>query len=631
MLMPNGKPNHRRLSQITTLVFLLAAVALLLSGSPALAQDYRFSVPQLQLQVFVQPDGSARIVYDIEFENAPTGRAIDIVDIGMPGSDYNLSSMQASLDGIPMRIIRPSEYVQPGVEIPLGSQSIAPGQSGTLQLEFTMPDLVFQDVTNRDLASLQITPTWFDERFVLGSTLLQIAIHVPEGVSPEELLHQNEPFSQKALFQDRAVAVWEFANTRLTGPRMVGVSFPSRVMEDLVSMSVFQMAGLWFENQQTLRVLLGVVFLILFGYLYLRATGGTGITLFLILVAGLVYLFFTTPWTQIVAFIPLIPAIFLLERNLRRRKRAYLPAIAQVEGGGIKRGLTAPEAAALLEMPINKVLTLVMFGMLKKGVLLQRQESPLEVEVREPFLAKRQFDKAQERFDHRQKAAQQQGTVVHPYEQHFLDVIEGNSGRAVKDMDFSEAMDWFLASLARRMKGFDLSDTRDYYRSIVKRAVDEAKGIEDIPQKEEILDRDMEWILLDDGYPTVFNTPTYHYRPRWLRPASSRGTVSGGGASGSFRPSLSGAPSFTNVASGFAGWTENTMASLAASIMPDSLSAKASPGGFIDLTVVDRTAGNVFEALLTSSESSGGGGSGGGCACACAGCACACACAGGGR
>ena len=32
---------------------------------------------------------------------------------------------------------------------------------------------------------------------------------------------------------------------------------------------------------------------------------------------------------------------------------------------GIKRGLTAPEAGALLELPLNKVLMLVLFGMLQ--------------------------------------------------------------------------------------------------------------------------------------------------------------------------------------------------------------------------------------------------------------------------
>ena len=85
-----------------------------------------------------------------------------------------------------------------------------------------------------------------------------------------------------------------------------------------------------------------------------------------------------------------LPAVVVLiglnEWLLGRRKTHYMPPIAQVEGGGIKRGLTAPEAAVLLELPVAKVLSLVIFGMLKKGILRQVQADPLLVAVNEPFL-----------------------------------------------------------------------------------------------------------------------------------------------------------------------------------------------------------------------------------------------------
>jgi hypothetical protein len=90
---------------------------------------------------------------------------------------------------------------------------------------------------------------------------------------------------------------------------------------------------------------------------------------------------------------------------------------------------------------------------------------------------------------------------------------------------------------------------------------------------------------------------------------------------------MTGSPSFGDVASSFAGWTENTMGSLASSISPGALQVENPSGGFLDLSGADRVTGEFFEALSESGGS--GGGVGGGCACA--GCACACACAGGGR
>jgi len=155
----------------------------------------------------------------------------------------------------------------------------------------------------------------------------------------------------------------------------------------------------------------------------------------------------------------------------------------------------------------------------------------------------------------------------------------------------------------------------------------QAQAIGDIPEREKVLDRDMEWILLDDGFPTVFETRGYSYRPIWLRPASAIGRAASGGRGA---PS-SGRTSFGDVAGGFAGWAENTMGRLASAILPGSLQVPSAQGGVINLGGVDKVTGDIFKAMATSSGSSGGGRSGGGCACACAGCACACACAGGGR
>lgn len=622
-------PTVSRLDRAGRIVLLIAVLLMVIAGSgPAQAQTYLFYVPLMQMQVFVEPDGTARIVYDITFENSSGASPIDVVDIGLPSNAYELDAMSASLDGVPLDFIRPSEVIKQGVEVHLEQLAIAPGQTGQFHFEAVVPGLLFQDVTKRDYASLQITPTWFDAQSVLGTTDLQIAIHVPEGVSPDELLYQNEPFTTKTLFQDRAVALWEFPSTILTGPHEVGLSFPKRVVSGVQDMSMWKLASIWFEQQTTLRLALGALALGLFSFAFLRLTGGTGLSLWFVLSVGLVFLFWRNPLSLLAAMAPLVALVVVAERSLRRRKLPYLPPIAQVEGGGIKRGLTAPEAAALLDLPLNRILTLIIFGLLKKGVLGQTREAPLHVEVVKEYQTIKSLSKQEDRYNSRKKAAQQAGITLQAYEQRFLDQLERHPTKAVKDIDFGEQMDGFLKSIAKRMQGFDLSDTQEYYRSIVKKAVDQASVIGEIPARQEALDRDMEWILLDDGYPQVFNTPTYSYQPSWSRAAGGGGSggslSTGGGSSPSFSPSAS------NVAAGFAGWTENTMASLASAISPASLPSMAGKTGFVDLGGVDRTVGSVFEALSSGSGRSGGGG-GGGCACACAGCACACACAGGGR
>ncbi len=73
---------------------------------------------ELDLQVYVQPDASARLEYRLVFTNQPNADAIDIVDIGLPHSEYRINEMSAALNGTPLRTIRKSKYVDIGVEVP---------------------------------------------------------------------------------------------------------------------------------------------------------------------------------------------------------------------------------------------------------------------------------------------------------------------------------------------------------------------------------------------------------------------------------------------------------------------------------------------------------------------------------
>ncbi len=212
-------------------------------------------------------------------------------------------------------------------------------------------------------------------------------------------------------------------------------------------------------------------------------------------------------------------------------------------------------------------------------------------------------------------AGQKQGIVVHAYEQPFLFLLQKNPGKAVKEIDFGVPVRQLIAGAAARMAGFNLKETQDYYRSIIKRATEQAAAIGEIPQREAMVDRNFEWILMDDNYPTVFTG--WPYRPIWMRgmPMSMPGSFgqAGGGTS---VPSIPGQTTFKDVAASFSGWAENTMGSMASAIGPGSLSPGQSAGGFLDLSGADRVTGEIFSALSEASSSGGGGGFGGGCACA---------------
>jgi hypothetical protein len=610
------------------LTALVALVLWAIVPAAGRAQEYRFGVPEFVMTVTVNRDASVTIVYDITFHNERIGHPIDIVDIGTPDHRYDLRNITASLDGARLRDVRKSSYLATGFEVQLGAQTIPPGGQGTLRVEFTMPDRVYQDATRNDYASLRITPTWFGAPYVTGNTHLRVVVQLPEGVHPDEVLHQGLNFSHKALTDRGAVVGWNFPAVRLTGPHMVAVSFPKRDLDRVVVKTRWQMLVDWFTGAVRARIFLGVLCLALFGWCFFRFSGGTGISVFLFLAVLLTVMFFLSPVAHLLSLPAVVMLVAVNEWALGRRRLSYMPPIAQVEGGGIKRGLTAPEAAALLEVPVSKVLTLVVFGMLKKGIVRQVQDDPLVVELKDDFRVpdSTSFDTAQQRSAFYRQAGQKQGVVVHAYEHPFLFLVGRNPGKPLKDIDFSVPVKELLSRVAARMKGFDLSDTKAYYRSIVRRACKQASAIADIPQREQAIDKNLEWILIDRDYPTVF-TYGRPYHPVWIRHGAGLGRPG--------PPAAGGAPavrqtSFRDVAASFAGWSENTMGSLANAIAPGSLTAEKA-GGFLDLRGFDRVTGEFLQALSEASTSGGGGGGGGGCACACAGCACACACAGGGR
>jgi hypothetical protein len=540
------------------------------------SQTYSFSVPMLLMQVSIRPDGSTDIVYDVTFENY--GSPIDIVDIGTPNNKYSIPAMEASLDGQPLSDIRRSEYIDVGVEVHLDRHAIASGERGTLRLAFSVPDMVYADTTNKENASLQITPTWFESNLVRGTGTIEIRVATLPGIEMDEVLYQDEPFTDKYEdAQGRIVAVWRYENVAPTRAYRVGVSFPQHGMTQVIEQTTWDLFVRWLGGAAGVLAVIGGVL----------------------------------AWC-LPTVVPVFIVVWIIRAVKQGLKPNYLPPIAQVEGGGIKRGLTAPEAAALLELPLTKVLTLIVFGLLEKGLIRQTKDNPLTVEVVEDFRVRdrNEFKDDESRETYRRKAAQHKGTIIHRYEQPFLDLIEKHPDRPINKMPVVEPMKVLVEEVAAKMKGFDLSDTQDYYRRVIDRALEQAASIGDIEQREAYLDKYLPWVMMRPNYRPVVTMGGYNYWPAWAR---QTGTASGGASttasSAPGRGSASaGSPTFGDVSASFAGWAETTMGGMAAAIMPTALS-KPAP--------------------VSSGGSSGGGGSS--CACACAGCACACACAGGGR
>jgi hypothetical protein len=540
-------------------MFVVLALCLAVFSPIVLAQNYSFNVKQNVVNLYINQDGTVNIIYDITFIPDPGSDPIDVVDIGMPNDTYSLSTVTASIGGVALTDISQSPYVKPGVAVGLGSHAIQPGQTGTLHLEATVTNLIYQDSKDASYASIEFAPTWFDSQFVHGTTLLQVSFTFPPGVTADEPRYHTQPFTNAGIENDRVVYTWIDQNAQGDQEYTFGASFPQEVL----AAGVVQKAPAFSIN---------------FG-----AFCSSPIMWFVLFVGGWAFL------------------AFLGSRSQKRRKMEYLPPSLAVEGTGIKRGLTAVEAAVLLEAPLNKVLAMILFGLVKKGLITVETEKPLRVKATDPI---------------------PQDAKLWDYESRFLQAVQPNGTLAEKDLR-AMVID-LIGDVNKKLTGFSHKETQAYYRDIAARAWQQVEAADTPEVLGQRWGEGLEWTMLEDDWdtrtrrafsnrPVVLPTWWWFYRP-WVSSAGLGGTS---------------APMPTPSAGG----TPVTLPTLPGADFANTVVGGIQNAANTVVSSVENFTGRITQTTnpppKPSSSSSRGGGYGCACACACAGCACACA--GGGR
>jgi hypothetical protein len=532
--------------KIISVVALISA-AVIFSAVPSFAQTYYFSVPSNTSDVYINQDGSVTISYAITFANDSGASPIDVVDIGLPNDYYDISTAKAWIGSTPITEIYKSTYVETGVEVHLGAQSIAPGKTDTLYFQITNPHMVYTDDEKQDYASVEFSPTWYGSDYTYGTADVTVNFHFPAGVTPQETVyHHDRKFDTTATDKDgRIVFTFREPAGSPSMQYLYGVSFPKKYVTTV------------FEPYR--EPFVAKVFSFVFDH---------------------IFLFF---------FLGVVGLILLNLFRARQRKMQYMPANVAIEGVGIKRGLAAPEAALITDTPLNKVVTMILFGLLKKGIV--RVETTPTPKV----------------F----KLAGVGTESLKPYEKAFLGCVKADG--ALDSAALKPAMVDMIKETDKALKGFSRAETTDYYRAIVDLAWKQVKAANTPELLGQQWNDYLEWMMMDKDYKGKMED-TLEGRdvmmPRWYGnyygPSSSHPTAAGTG--GKFEmPGAKLANDMVTSVEGISGKLITNVESF--------------------VTGVSR----VTNPAPQSSGSSHGGGGGGGCACACACAGCACACAGGGR
>jgi len=552
-------------------------------------------LPTYEVEAYIEADGSLTLRYYMVFQNDPSASPIDFVDLGLPYANYNLGAIEATIDGQPMPEINDSAYVH-GAELALKNLAIQPGAQGTVIA--TVPgitDILFPyDQADREnYINFQFTPNFFDSSNDRSqNTEYRMTIVLPPAVGADQGVYYNprnwpgEDISESGLSQDNRVYYsWFTNNANVHTEYEFGAAFPASAIpagviadpEDYEEYAptgdVSGFGGFFVNLLRSLPCIIGVLFFL-----------GVGI--------------FSRKVSQ---------------KQTSARKLQYFPPKLAVDGKGIRRGLTAVEAGILLEEPLDKILTMVLFGLLKKEAITVLEKEPLSIKANEPL-----------------------PEGLYEYETNFIKAFS-ETGKDKQRRSLQAMLIQLVDVVQDKMKGFSPTETKDYYTDITRRAWLAVEGAQTPEIKSAQFDHTLEWTMLDDQFnnrtqQTFVNTPVFI--PRWwhlYNPgfsaspavggssglASPVASVSGGGGS---KPSIS----MPNIpGSDFAASIINGATAVSAGVVGDLT-------GFTG-AVTNRT--NPIPVSRPSSGSSGfrGGGGGHSCACACACAGCACACAGGGR
>jgi len=545
-------------------ILILSAAALCLAASLSADESYKFQVNRNVSWLVIGKDGQAELRYRLTFTCSPGAHPIDIVDIGMPNGSYDIGSAKAAVGGTDLPDIRVSEYVKPyGVEVHLDNRTIQPGDSGTLDFSIRLGGMLNEDTKDNTYASVEFSPTWYGSDYVEGRTYLECNFVFPPGTRQDEPRYHQKPFSESWYDSSSQAPVYRWADADAAPDQQYffGASFPA----------------MYVDAAQI-------------------AHPPRGLKKFFIVLGGLIAGFFNFVLSTAVFWIFGLVFVFAIRQN-RIRRMKYLPPALSIEGVGIKRGLAAPEAALLLELPLDKVLTMILFGMVKKGAV--------EVTAREPALKLKTLDAAKADME---------------YEQGLLRSLDGAG--APDPGKLRPVMTDMIKAVNAKLKGFSRKETVAYYRQIVSQAWDMVTAANTPELKVKALEENNDWMMMDPTYNDRVNTnfgTGYFPSPWWWGPwgyghsgasttSSPAPSTSGQGPSVQM-PKLPGSDFANHIVSG----TEKMAA------------------GLVGGNVGDFT-GKITDVTNPVPVSSSGGHSGGsGCACACACAGCACACAGGGR
>lgn len=541
-------------------LILAAAVVVLLAATPvASAEEYSWQVNYQHVTLDLSKSGAADITYQVD----ATIEQGTWTEVWIPLTTRSMSVMRV-VDGSG----KSHEFTvdKDSMQIKAAGFNLHPGDRVSLVINSYIPGFVYRsDTPGYDIVSY--IPPWWD--MTLSDTSVEYLL--PRGVNESDVFTGTRQYTGIGSTDDDRIAVY-FNSSHLANNEQfdTAVSFPDSAM----------IAGAVTAKSPTPEA---------------PDYGGD-------LVGGILAVVINSSCCVPIFVIGLFVVVF--SAAIWGSRGVYVSPEVSMDGVGVNKDLDPVEAAMLLRADPRRILTMILFGLLKKGNVKLSSTEPLKLELVSRF----------------------NSTY---YEVAFLDAIKGDTLN-------EELLVTCFKLLAQRVvdktRPFCRKDTEAYYKQRIEDAWSDVKAVDTPMLKLQRYDTAMLWLMADEqfatrtkdsmrapGWDTATVPASYWWYPYYFGqpfPTATAGQHPVGGTAVSLPQMPANQP--TSSVEAFANKVCNSVESVSTGVV-----------GSVEALVGVRNAANAPPAAGSATHHSAS--SCASCACACAHCACACACAGGGH
>ncbi|XHH07853.1 MAG: hypothetical protein ACFCUE_09770 [Candidatus Bathyarchaeia archaeon] len=314
-------------SFLLTAIFAFFVVALFGAGF-ANAQNLDYTVNQEWAQLFINPDGTIDLTYNMSL--TVTSGTMRAFDLGMPNRDFTIGRAVDQYGNS----LNTYSYT-PDVASVDFNQPLNAGESIWYTITTNVAGMISNDTTNPGNYGMQFAPQWLENKPIQN---VRVQIVMPDGVTVQDVKTLPDKFwNSTSTVEGKTALYWETPMLAANQQYIIGVSFPAEFLPNFVPT---QTGG--FDWETILDYIAIPIFLII-------------VVIIIVLIA-------------------------------KKSKSQYVSPKVSMETLGIKRGLTAVEASSLLQFKPTQIVTEILYSLLQKRAVWAESTKPsLKLKILAPY------------------------------------------------------------------------------------------------------------------------------------------------------------------------------------------------------------------------------------------------------